>query len=115
MIPSSKPADDPPAPTLSQLAKSGQLGGETPPVGLAPHMFGNALNPSSSMAMKMVDTLSEEMEAVVAAGGVPEVVAPVQTPLVGISLPGVNKPPGACTGKLSHSKLHKYSKLSFVH
>lgn len=67
------------------------------------------------MAMKMVDTLSEEMEAVVAAGGVPEVVAPVQTPLVGISLPGVNKPPGACTGKLSHSKLHKYSTPSFLH
>ncbi|ODM95853.1 hypothetical protein Ocin01_10822, partial [Orchesella cincta] len=80
------------SPTLSQLKQpASQLGTETPPAGLAPHMFGNALNPSSTMAMKMVDTLSEEMEAVVAAGGVPEVV-PVQTPLAGIPLPGAAKP-----------------------
>ncbi|ODM86911.1 Protein AF-17 [Orchesella cincta] len=93
---SSKPPEDAPPtttpPTLSQLKQpASQLGTETPPAGLAPHMFGNALNPSSTMAMKMVDTLSEEMEAVVAAGGVPEVV-PVQTPLAGIPLPGAAKP-----------------------
>lgn len=102
---SSKPPEDPPAPTLSQLkqqaqqqqANSGQMKQTSapPPVGLAPHMFGNALNPSSSMAMKMVDTLSEEMEAVASAGGVPEAV-PSQTPtVVGIPLPGSSsKPPG---------------------
>lgn len=102
--------EDPPAPTLSQLVKSGQLSagggslcgaddpqGNTPPPGLAPHMFGNALNPSSSMALKMVDTLSEEMEAVVQAGGSKEVVPPQPIPLVGIPLPG---PP---TGKRTTS------------
>ena len=31
-------------------------------------MFGNALNPASSMAQRMVDTLSQEMETIVAAG-----------------------------------------------
>lgn len=92
---------DPPTPTLSQLAKSGKLGGDNPPAGLAPHMFGNALNTSSSMAMKMVDTLSEEMEAVVAAGGVAEV-TPVHTPLVGISLPGISKPSVASPGISPH-------------
>lgn len=28
----------------------------------APHMLGNSLNPSSSMALKMADTLNEEIE-----------------------------------------------------
>lgn len=28
----------------------------------APHMLGNSLNPSSSMAQKMTDTLNEEIE-----------------------------------------------------
>ncbi|CAG7785302.1 unnamed protein product, partial [Allacma fusca] len=35
---------------------------------LPAHMFGNALNPASSMAQRMVDTLSQEMETMVAAG-----------------------------------------------
>jgi len=30
---------------------------------IAPHMLGNQLNPSSTMAQKMSDTLSAEMEA----------------------------------------------------
>ncbi|CAL8110542.1 unnamed protein product [Orchesella dallaii] len=101
---SSKPPEDPPVPASSQSKQSSQLGTETPPAGLAPHMFGNALNPSSSMAMKMVDTLSEEMEAVAAAGGVPEVV-PVQTPLAGIPLPGTVKPPATTPSNGSSSSV----------
>lgn len=59
-------------------------------------MFGNALNPASSMAQRMVDTLSQEMEAVVAAGGVPDITGTgPSTPIVGISMPGkLNPPPG---------------------
>lgn len=56
-------------------------------------MFGNALNPSSSMADTVKSLLSEEMEAVVAAGGTPEV-GPVQTNLIGIPVPGVGKSSG---------------------
>lgn len=93
--------DDPPAPTLSQLKAQMEsaAGGETASsgsinnnnsVGVLPtHMFGNALNPASSMAQRMVDTLSQEMEAVAAAGavGIPDIVPP-PAPVVGITLPG---------------------------
>jgi hypothetical protein len=85
------PADDLPAPTLAQLKsqmESSHVENSTLSA-LPPHMFGNALNPASSMAQRMVDTLSQEMEAVVAAGasGNPEMISP-QAPIVGIPLPG---------------------------
>lgn len=86
--------EDPPAPTLTQLKQSSQTGGEAPPQpppALAPHMFGNALNPASSMAETVQSLLTEEMEAVAAAGGAPDIAAS-QTDLIGISFPGPCKP-----------------------
>jgi len=82
-------ADDSPAPTLSQLKAQMESSTDSALSALPPHMFGNALNPASSMAQRMVDTLSQEMEAVVAAGagGLPDTITP-QAPVVGIPLPG---------------------------
>jgi hypothetical protein len=86
--------EDPPTPTLSQLKSQMEAaaGGadSTSTLGMLPtHMFGNALNPASSMAQRMVDTLSQEMEAVAAAGagGIADI-SSTPSPLVGISLPG---------------------------
>ena len=56
-------------PTLSQLkAQKEAAKSESAAAILPAHMFGNALNPASSMAQRMVDTLSQEMETMVAAG-----------------------------------------------
>lgn len=94
--------DDPPAPTLSQLkAKMDSVGveGSTSSGVAGPtHMFGNALNPASSMAQRMVDTLSQEMEAV-GAVSIPDVGISPPAPVIGIPLPG-----GKCavaSGKLN--------------
>lgn len=83
--------EDPPAPTLSQLKAQMEASTSDPTntIGVLPtHMFGNSLNPASSMAQKMVDTLSQEIEAVAEAGAsVPENTS-TSAPLVGIPLPG---------------------------
>lgn len=71
---------------MTQQLKMNQSTGDSP---MAPHMFGNTLNPSSQMAQKMVDTLSEEMDAMVAntvAVGTPS----PTTNYIGISFPGMN-------------------------
>lgn len=79
--------DDIPTPTLSQLkAQAAQANSSEKVSTLAPHMFGNVLNTNSSMANRLVDTLSQEMEA----AGVPDNTSP-QSKLVGIPFPG--KPP----------------------
>lgn len=61
---------------------------------MAPHMFGNVLNPASSMAQRMVDTLSQDIET---SGTVEEspqdsITASVP-PIVGIPFPGKSSIP----------------------
>jgi len=57
---------------------------------IAPHMFGNVLNPASSMAQHMVNTLSQEIEAHSSAtsSSVAEPLASPAAPIVSIPFPG---------------------------
>ena len=82
--------DDISTPTLSQLKAQMAAAASTTPEKnspVAPHMFGNALNPTSSMAQRLVDNLSQEIE-MAAAGGGPNDVSSPPAPVVGIAFPG---------------------------
>lgn len=94
--PSKKPAEDG---TLSFAQLKAQMdakkAAENLPTSssvLPAHMFGNALNPASSMAQRMVDTLSQEIETIAEAGVSLDTVEKPVDKLVGFPVPKFSSP-----------------------
>ncbi len=94
--------EDSPTPTMSQLKAqmaAAAVATTTPEKNStthAPHMFGNALNPTSSMAQRLVDNLSQEIEMAASGAGPTDPNSPVTT-VVGIGFPGKSSSSSAVT------------------